>query len=532
MNENASLLRKHNVNTRPPKYDNIYYAFKARKTLPLCTWSKRTADDQRHACQDPFLRMKTMIAGPEIKRVTLMFKVISFTSMLKRNTTTTTTTTTTTSTKTILEKYLGVKPTRMRRVLTDFRSFKELNKSTKKRKAPDGDKFLWRYRLRPYLVDTYMRKLTLLEKIEFQGLSFLNFPPTLSQSQITKMVGNAMPSMVASCLFNAIDRIKTQLNQKKPWVNKTAISLFAGIGGMAMGFNYEQNQRDVEKDMRKNHLPLKPLGFKHLLLVEYDPLCIEVLSFRKANQPHYDWDYDVVVRNKVENIDYTKYRGKVGILSGGPPCQPFSGAGYRGGLEDFRSGWESSARALLDTEAEVFVFENVSTLITHRTFNPSTLNPILKMLSDPWFYFEESQRLTATGGGGGEEEEGSSGMVVTQPSKYIWKVSCDVVNCADYGIPQERNRSIFIGFRIERKEATTTTTTTTRMPLDYKNQQNYEDDNQSKHLESLTSNPFLTLTCFKREDTRCAWDVVKDVADKNGIYNWQRSPKDILHNVL
>ena len=95
----------------------------------------------------------------------------------------------------------------------------------------------------------------------------------------------------------------------------TSIELFAGAGGLALG---------VEK-----------AGFNTLGLIEFDKDAADTL---KKNRPNWN-----VINDDIANIsclDLEKYfsikKGELDLLSGGAPCQAFSYAGKRLGLEDAR----------------------------------------------------------------------------------------------------------------------------------------------------------------------------------------------------
>ncbi len=117
----------------------------------------------------------------------------------------------------------------------------------------------------------------------------------------------------------------------------TSIELFAGAGGMALG--------------------MEKAGFRHLLLNDFDRAATETL---KRNRP--EWH---VVHGDIAEIDFTPYRG-IDLLTGGFPCQAFSYAGRKRGLEDTRGTlFYEFARALKESEPKVFLAENVRGLKSH-----------------------------------------------------------------------------------------------------------------------------------------------------------------------
>lgn len=118
----------------------------------------------------------------------------------------------------------------------------------------------------------------------------------------------------------------------------TSVELFAGAGGLALGM----------------HLA----GFKHILLNEMDEMACQTL---RRNRP--EWN---VLEGDVHKVDFTPLRDKVDFLSGGFPCQAFSYAGKKGGLNDTRGTlFFELARAVSEIRPKVFLGENVKGLLSH-----------------------------------------------------------------------------------------------------------------------------------------------------------------------
>lgn len=94
----------------------------------------------------------------------------------------------------------------------------------------------------------------------------------------------------------------------KPLREYTSIELFAGAGGLALGMSMA--------------------GFKHVLLSEIDHDACATLMH---NCP--SWH---VAEGDIHQLDFSKYKDKVDLLTGGFPCQAFSYAGLKGGFADTR----------------------------------------------------------------------------------------------------------------------------------------------------------------------------------------------------
>ncbi len=108
------------------------------------------------------------------------------------------------------------------------------------------------------------------------------------------------------------------------------IGLFEGIGGFSLAARWA--------------------GWETVAWCEIDPFCQKVLSFHFPEaQQHGD----------IKTTDFSIYRGKCDILTGGFPCQPYSAAGKRLGKDDDRHLWPEMLRAILEIQPTWIVGENV-----------------------------------------------------------------------------------------------------------------------------------------------------------------------------
>ena len=124
----------------------------------------------------------------------------------------------------------------------------------------------------------------------------------------------------------------------KPTRNYTSVELFAGAGGLGIG--------------------LERAGFKHLLLNEIDKHASNTLRHNRPN-----WN---VVNDDICNVSFKEFHGQVDLLSGGFPCQAFSYAGKKLGLNDTRGTlFYEFARAVSEIQPRVFIAENVRGLLNH-----------------------------------------------------------------------------------------------------------------------------------------------------------------------
>lgn len=173
------------------------------------------------------------------------------------------------------------------------------------------------------------------------------------------------------------------------------IELFAGAGGLALG--------------------LEQAGFETIGLVEYDKNAAETLRLNRPNWFVINDDIANVTNNNLEELFDIK-KNELDLLSGGAPCQSFSYAGKRLGLEDTRGTlFYHYAVFLKKLQPKMFIFENVKGLLTHD--HGKTYKTIFKIF----------------------EEEG-------------YHIQKKVLNAWDYGVAQKRERLILIGVRNDLKE--------------------------------------------------------------------------------
>ena len=169
-----------------------------------------------------------------------------------------------------------------------------------------------------------------------------------------------------------------------------SIELFAGAGGLALG--------------------LEQAGFEHIGLIELDHAAADTL---KKNRPFWNVlceDISNVASRDVENeFGIKKY--ELDLLSGGAPCQSFSYAGKRLGLQDVRGTmFYHYSTFLHKLQPKMFLFENVRGLLTHDSGR--TYQTILSIF----------------------EDEG-------------YNTTHAVLNAWNYGVPQKRERLITVGIR-------------------------------------------------------------------------------------
>ena len=121
-----------------------------------------------------------------------------------------------------------------------------------------------------------------------------------------------------------------------------SVELFAGAGGLAMG--------------------MSRAGFRHSAVVEWDHDSCE--TFRHNQRLHAqdvgEWP---LFEGDARAFDYSTVSGEVMVVSGGPPCQPFSMGGKARGHMDERDMFPQAVRAVRELRPKAFIFENVKGLL-------------------------------------------------------------------------------------------------------------------------------------------------------------------------
>lgn len=163
---------------------------------------------------------------------------------------------------------------------------------------------------------------------------------------------------------------------------RDVVSLFSGVGGLDLGF--------------------EQAGFNIVWANDFDK---DVWETFEKNHPK-----TALNRKSICDVDVQEIPPCIGII-GGPPCQSWSEAGAKRGIEDERGLlFFEYIRVLKAKQPLFFLAENVSGILSKR--HSEALNAIKKELTDAGY-----------------------------------QVSVTLVNAADYGVPQDRERVIFVGYR-------------------------------------------------------------------------------------
>ncbi|MBN9585721.1 MAG: DNA cytosine methyltransferase [Afipia sp.] len=200
-----------------------------------------------------------------------------------------------------------------------------------------------------------------------------------------------------------------------------AIELFAGAGGLGMG--------------------VSRAGFVPAAVVEWDKWCCDTIRENRLRhvQPLAKWPSPI--EGDIRDVDFTKHEGLIDLVTGGPPCQPFSLGGKHRGYDDVRDMWPQAVRVVRETKPKAFIFENVKGL-TRATF-ASYLAYIVQQLTYPELTLRADEDWP-------DHLRRLEKHHTRQPHKksgLTYNVVYRVLNAANYGVPQKRERVVFVGFR-------------------------------------------------------------------------------------
>jgi DNA (cytosine-5)-methyltransferase 1 len=199
----------------------------------------------------------------------------------------------------------------------------------------------------------------------------------------------------------------------------TALELFAGAGGLGMGISIA--------------------GFETKAVIELDRYCCDTIrENQRAQHPILkSWP---LISDDVRNIRFESYQNKIDLISGGPPCQPFSLGGKHRAHKDARDLWPEAVRAIRQANPRAFVFENVKGL-TRQAF-ANYYEYIYLQLTYPEIRCKKDESWTKHLSRLEQHHTGRK-----SESGLSYRVVRRVLNAANYGVAQKRERVFFVGFR-------------------------------------------------------------------------------------
>jgi len=171
--------------------------------------------------------------------------------------------------------------------------------------------------------------------------------------------------------------------------NPTVISTFAGTGGSSLGYHWA--------------------GYKELLAIDWEAYAVKSFQLNFPDVPI--WHKDITQVSSQEILEFCNLKvGEIDVFDGSPPCQGFSTAGKRQVIDPRNNLFYHYWRLVTELQPKVFVMENVSGMIKGRMRGK----------------FLELFQIIKSGN---------------------YNVKCKLMNAMYYGVPQSRERLIFIGVR-------------------------------------------------------------------------------------
>jgi len=206
--------------------------------------------------------------------------------------------------------------------------------------------------------------------------------------------------------------------KQKPRPQLRSVELFSGAGGLAIATHQA--------------------GFRHETVVEWNRDACATLRENSATCDLLGGSPWKVVEGDVRSFDARTFEG-IDLIAGGPPCQPFSIGGKHQGKDDDRNMIPEFIRFVRDAKPRAFIMENVKGL-TRQAFRSYFAHTVLQ-LTYPDLLRRPGEKWTSHLG----RLEDAHTQGGTQGLTY--QVVYRVLNAADYGVPQTRERVFIVGFR-------------------------------------------------------------------------------------
>ena len=203
-------------------------------------------------------------------------------------------------------------------------------------------------------------------------------------------------------------------------------TVFSGIGAIEFAlkrlniehdivFACDNGEREVSYDLEKEREAVRKLNSIDEKRKYVDNLYLSLTSSKNYVEQSYLANYPHCSKNRyfqdIVLLDGRDFHNQVDLFVGGSPCQSFSSIGFQAGLEDTRGTlFYEFARLVKEINPKVFIYENVRNLLNH--------------------------------------DKGNTWRVIKQVFDELgYDYKFDVLNAADYGIPQTRRRLFVVGFR-------------------------------------------------------------------------------------
>jgi DNA (cytosine-5)-methyltransferase 1 len=196
-----------------------------------------------------------------------------------------------------------------------------------------------------------------------------------------------------------------------------SVELFAGGGGLLLGTALA--------------------GFHHEVAAEWDQWACDTLRENQA-AGHPLAQGIRVVQGDVRSIDWSEVPTGIDLVSGGPPCQPFSAGGKARAADDPRDMFPATVNVIRQLQPRAFIVENVRGL-TRPAF-ANYFSYIRLQLQHP-------ELVARPGESWGDHYARLQAEHTSATQGLRYNLTTTLVNAADYGVPQQRHRVVLVGFR-------------------------------------------------------------------------------------
>jgi DNA (cytosine-5)-methyltransferase 1 len=194
-----------------------------------------------------------------------------------------------------------------------------------------------------------------------------------------------------------------------------SIELFTGAGGLAMGTALA--------------------GFGHRAVIEWNPDACDTLR-ENASRVMFMRDWDIR-ETDVRRVDFRAFQG-IDLIAAGAPCQPFSLGGKHRAFDDERNMFPEVFRAAHEAHPRAVIVENVKGLL-RQSFRPY-FEYIKAALADPDLRLEPGESWTEHASRLAREKDAPGNRV-------RYRVHHQLLNAADFGLPQRRERVFIVAIR-------------------------------------------------------------------------------------
>jgi len=196
------------------------------------------------------------------------------------------------------------------------------------------------------------------------------------------------------------------------------LELFVGAGGLALG--------------------ISQAGFQPVAMIEVSRPACETIRLNQKEGVDYVQDWNLVEED-VRKLSFSSFGSDIDLISGGVPCQPFSLGGKHRGPSDHRNLFPEAIRAIREIQPKAFLFENVKGLARNQFRD--YFRYLLLQLSYPELEPKHTETWEA------HLRRLAHYQLHSRHVGLHYNVVYSVLNAADFGVPQRRERVFIVGIR-------------------------------------------------------------------------------------